>query len=560
MSQLTDSRKKNRIIRIVVFAIIVLAAAGLLTWRLTREEPPPLVKTASPYYGSIASKMMVSAQIQPGAVINENPTELQRVVKVHVKPGTQIKKGNLLLTLDQSELEVQLSAAEEARRQVEAAIAEAEAAEAERTAAQKQQAADAERAAANLNTQAANLTESISDITASLVRLSTMQPVTAQANPQLSADLTQLLQSFDPQAPGAQEQLTAAVTLLSQEITYTENLEYSQLLTELEQDLGKMSADTTALVAALTSSNLSNDLTGISSDLTSQLTEQLAGQLGGLGGSLESALEQAIANEEAAKTRLENSKPELRASSDGVVVEINVIPGDYAGQSEASASASINSQDLSALLGLGSYADLSAISGLAQKAAAPNAIVIYDNIRPIAVFQANQFDVGRLSEGLTVDYNYDGVSYSGRLTYIAPTASGTSFQSGTTSALPTDLSSLSGLSDLSGEPTLEVKMSINGQNLTDLIPGFSINASIETQSADNTLILPAEAMRREIDSWYVFVVRNDGILEKRKFTPGIQAEMTVEILDGLSESDLVVLNPASILTNGMEVITDATAN
>jgi HlyD family secretion protein len=96
--------------------------------------------------------------------------------------------------------------------------------------------------------------------------------------------------------------------------------------------------------------------------------------------------------------------------------------------------------------------------------------------------------------------------------------------------------------------------------LTDLIPGFSINASIETQSADNTLILPAEAMRREIDSWYVFVVRDDGILEKRQFTPGIQAEMTVEILDGLSESDLVVLNPASILTNGMEVITDATTN
>ncbi|NLW12137.1 MAG: biotin/lipoyl-binding protein [Clostridiaceae bacterium] len=570
MSQISENRRKRKIRRIIGFSLTgVILLAAIIFW-LTREEPPPTVRVGSLYTGDIASVMMVSAQIQPGSVQEDTPSQYQRVINVNVSVGDQVNKGDVLLTLDQSELREQYEQAQEARQQVEASIAQSDAAAAAQAAAlkaqedaAKEQARLAQDAQQEFSRQTAALASSLSETTAELVKLTSIQPSVIELDPELSARLLADLSDFDPQAPDSQEQLTTAIAMLQENIALSENPEYTQQLTALEAELQKLSGITGSLLGALNTANSFS--TGLSTDLTSQLTnqlsDQLADQLGGLGGlggigsSLESALAQALAYEQAAEKSLADSVEELRASSSGLVAQINVSPGDHIGSSSLAAvdpsSLAAGGMDLSALLGSG--------TSIPGTVSTQPAVVIYDNTRPKAVFQASQFDSKRIEKGMPVEFDYDGQFFSGSISFIAPYATGSQFGSsiggvgGAGSALSAELSGLSGISDLSGEPTLLVEMEINGSGLDQLIPGFKIDASIQTDSAEDVLILPAEAMRREIDTWYVYVVDQDNKLVRKEFTAGIQAEMTVQVIDGLSIDDRVVLNPSNQLTDGMLV-------
>jgi len=573
MSQISDNRRKRKIRRIIGFSIAgVLLLTAAIFW-FTREEPPPIVRTGNLYNGNIASVMMVSAQIHPGSVYEAVPSQQQRVISVNVQVGDQVEKGDILLTLDQSEIKEQFEQAQTARKQIEesivqskaAADAQAAALKAQEAAAQEQ-AKLAQQAQQEFNRQTEALAASLSETTAELVRLTSIQPTFVELDPALSSQILADLSDFDPNSPEAQEQLTAAIALLQENIVTSDNPEYNQQLSLLETELQKLSGITASLLGALSSTNsLNTNLTSdLTSQLTSQLSEQIAAQLGGAGGlsglgnSLESALAQAIAYENAAEQSLAYSVSELRAESSGLVAQINVSIGDYTGQSSLPAAdisgLTTGGVDLSALLG-GS----NSLNGLSNVVSSQPSIVIYDNTTPKAVFQASQFDSKRISKGMSVEFDYDGLKFGGEISYIAPFATGSSFGSstgglgGSSSALTAELSGLSGLGDLSGEPSLLVEMEIKGDGLEQLVPGFKIDASIQTDSAENVLILPAEAMRREIDKWYVFTVDQDNRLVRKEFTAGIQAEMTVEVIDGLSLDDIVVLNPSNLLVEGMLV-------
>lgn len=573
MSQISENRRKRKIRRIVGFSLtgVILLIAAIF-W-LTREEPPPVVRTGNLYNGNISSVMMVSAQIQPGAVHEISPSQQQRVVSVNVSIGDQVNRGDILLTLDQSEIKEQFEQAQEARKQVETSIAQSQAAADAQAAALKaqeaaaqEQARLAQEAQEQFNKQTEALAASLSETTAELVKLTSIQPTIVELDPELSAQILADLSDFDPNAPDAQEQLAGAITLLQENIATSENPDYDQQLSLLEAELQKLSGVTSALLSALSNANSLNTslTTDSTSQLTGQLSEQLAEQLGGVGGlsglgnSLESALAQAIAYEEAAEQSLADSVSELRAESPGLIAQINVSAGDYTGKTALPDASTSNiaagGMDLSALLG-GS----SSLAGLSGAVSSQPAIVIYDNLRPKAVFQASQFDSKRITKGMSVEFDYDGLELGGKISFIAPFATGSSFGSsssslgGSSSALSAELSGLSGLGDLSGEPSLLVEMEIDGKNLDQLVPGFKIDASIQTDSAENVLILPAEAMRREIDKWYVFTIDQDNRLVRKEFTAGIQAEMTVEVVDGLSIDDIVVLNPSNQLVEGMLV-------
>ena len=60
-------------------------------------------------------------------------------------------------------------------------------------------------------------------------------------------------------------------------------------------------------------------------------------------------------------------------------------------------------------------------------------------------------------------------------------------------------------------------------------------------------------MRRELDKYFVFTVDKDNIIKRKVFTPGIQSDMSVEVIDGLNESDIVVMNPPSSIEDGIKV-------
>ena len=543
MSQLTDLKRKRRIRRIVAFSIAGAILAGALIYWLVREEEPPEVRTTELSYGDIRSVMMLSAEIYPGSITRQSSEQSQRVEKVHVKVGDQVKAGDILLTLDRTELLKQYDEAVAAREEIEASIAQSEAAAQAQQDAAKAQAAASQQAAQSLEKQMSRLTDSLSGALTQLVQVSSVQPVLIEINPELGSQLSDQLSGFDPEAEDAQQQVQSAVDMLLQGVSYSDNPEYQTALAQMQSDLQTVSA----LLPQITGIITGGDLTaGISSGLTSGLdiSGQLAGQLGSLGTSMETALKQAVKLEEQSKQRYDQSSEQLKARSDGFIAQINVVAGDYTG---SAGSADIASGfDLEAIMGSGLSLDTAAVTG---GSGTQTAVVIYDNTRPKAVFKASQFDVGRLKVGLPVSYEYNDRTFSGEVSYIAPFASSGSFNSGG-SGLSTDLSSLGGLTS---EPWLEVQLSINGKDLAELIPGFFIDAEIETEKAENILLLPAEAMRRELDTYYVFVLQDDSTVAKKSFTPGIQSDMSVQVIDGLTESDTVILNPSSDLGDGMQV-------
>jgi len=73
----------------------------------------------------------------------------------------------------------------------------------------------------------------------------------------------------------------------------------------------------------------------------------------------------------------------------------------------------------------------------------------------------------------------------------------------------------------------------------DLRPGYSADVEVLLEIKENVLFLPAQAV---LNNERVLILNSEGILEERVIQPGIRNWQLVEIIDGLLESDRVVLS------------------
>ena len=306
---------------------------------------------------------------------------------------------------------------------------------------------------------------------------------------------------------------------------------------------------------------MSNALSGLLGSLTS--TSTLSGLLGGssaasqvtsLVSSAATAAAQARQAEALAQSAVDNAKETLYAEIDGVVAQVNAKPGEYVGAAGSSLNSSLSGSlgnSLSSLLGgssSGSSSSPSAASLSSLAAGSDPVIVIYDNTHPKAFFQANRYDSAKLAVGMPVTYTQDNRTWQGKITYKGRIASNVSLTGNSSGSL---LGSMSSSSVLSSEPMIDLEMSIEGDNLSDLTLGFNLDAEIQTASAANVLLLPAEAMKKELGEYYVFVVGADNRLVRRVFTPGIQSDLYAQVISGLQAGDRVVLNPTNNLSEGL---------
>ena len=70
--------------------------------------------------------------------------------------------------------------------------------------------------------------------------------------------------------------------------------------------------------------------------------------------------------------------------------------------------------------------------------------------------------------------------------------------------------------------------------------------------ADDVLTVPSSALFRSDESWNVFVVER-GKARLRPITIGHQNNEETQILDGLSEGEIVILHPTNNLVEGKRV-------
>jgi HlyD family secretion protein len=83
--------------------------------------------------------------------------------------------------------------------------------------------------------------------------------------------------------------------------------------------------------------------------------------------------------------------------------------------------------------------------------------------------------------------------------------------------------------------------------------GFRVEASVVIDEARDVLKIPTSALFRVSTDHAVFLVEGD-IVQQRKVKVGRQNGLEAEILEGLSESDRVVLHPSDRVEEGVKVL------
>lgn len=145
-------------------------------------------------------------------------------------------------------------------------------------------------------------------------------------------------------------------------------------------------------------------------------------------------------------------------------------------------------------------------------------------------------DIGSIKEGLEVvisskDLGIDHLA--GKVTKIHPNA-------------------FSKVSDL-GVEQKRIKVDIDILDpATNLKPGYDLDIKIITNSKENALQIPENAVFTMDKKDYVFVDDN-GKAKLREIERGLESDRQVEVLSGLEEGEIVILSPDSDLEDGARI-------
>ena len=519
---LQDSIRRKRNIKRLIIALVLVAALTAAFLLTRKREPIPVIRVVELTQGDISRNYYITANIRAGAVTDHSAEVSQKVKEIKVSVHQQVNEGDILVVLDQDELKDEYEAARDARIQLEKKAAEEK--------------RIAEQRSKELSEQISLLSSSLSEAISQFSAIAGSSPSEVEIDPELSDKLNEVIEQMQPET--AQEDLTAIIEIISGAVKVSDNEDHSKATEEVRKQLEAANAALESLLNKITAEG-----TGSLLFSASDISGQLSG-LSAMGISVQSPLDQAKARESAAKSRLDKSQPYIKAKTPGLVSAVNVKVGDHTGPSSSS--------DITSGLG-----DLSSISGLegllsginSGTANGGSAVTIYDNTIPEAFFYAGRFDSGRIEEGMPVKFTYEELEFTGEVIKEGRIAA----SSGVEQIPGLEMFGSSSGSSFTSEPQVEIVLSIGGDRLTDLVPGFTIDAQIETASVKNVVMLPAEAMRRELGKYYVFILNEDETVSRQYFEPGIQSELFVQVISGLKKGDKVVMSPPAELEDGMKV-------
>ncbi len=150
----------------------------------------------------------------------------------------------------------------------------------------------------------------------------------------------------------------------------------------------------------------------------------------------------------------------------------------------------------------------------------------------------NEYDIKSVAVGQKVKVTGDAIDrdteISGAVKSISPVA-------------------VTNMTSNGNETVVEVLISIDGAD--GVKPGLNVTCEIATIDRRGVLLAPMEAITPDKDdNMMVFVIdENTNKIHQRQVKVGINSDMNVEILDGLSEGELIVLDPQPSYSDGMRV-------
>jgi multidrug efflux pump subunit AcrA (membrane-fusion protein) len=159
-------------------------------------------------------------------------------------------------------------------------------------------------------------------------------------------------------------------------------------------------------------------------------------------------------------------------------------------------------------------------SGISNVGGGTTTMILSDLSRIFVLASVDESDIGRVQVGqsaiITADA-FPGKEFEGRVLRIATQGV-----------------------NLNNVVTFEVKIEVIGKNKSLLKPEMTTNVIIIIEQKDDVLLIPSEAVLRKAGG-YVAEVMKDGVKEERKVRGGINDLTMLEIVDGLSEGEVVVI-------------------
>ena len=102
-----------------------------------------------------------------------------------------------------------------------------------------------------------------------------------------------------------------------------------------------------------------------------------------------------------------------------------------------------------------------------------------------------------------------------------------------------------------GTPVIHAQVRFDNPD-DNIFLGVEAKVSVNTAKAENTLLVPVEAINTDRQGSFVYAVEN-GLLIRKAVETGVTSDDAAEIKSGLSEGDLIVLSAAAGLQEGMQV-------
>lgn len=100
--------------------------------------------------------------------------------------------------------------------------------------------------------------------------------------------------------------------------------------------------------------------------------------------------------------------------------------------------------------------------------------------------------------------------------------------------------------------SLQVEVDVPNEK-SKLTPGMYADVTLQIAGNPDALIVPVQAIDRETDGSSVLVVNTGGIVEKHKVRTGLETPNVVQILDGVTEGDRVIVGNLTAFEVGQRV-------
>lgn len=152
----------------------------------------------------------------------------------------------------------------------------------------------------------------------------------------------------------------------------------------------------------------------------------------------------------------------------------------------------------------------------------------------------NQYDVFSIKEGQEAEVKFSDISARGRVETIEPSATKVMTAAG-------------------ADTVIKAYIEITGDR-GRLMPGFDVDINIIGTIKDNILKVPIEAIITDKEGNETLYIIENNIAKLKNIKTGVSSDTEIEILEGITEKDKVILNPPATLKNDAAVVEKGEGN